>query len=53
MHTLIGMKKHNKQKVVINRKYCTLKYSAVVNYTYLIALRRDMPSTADDIFDLG
>lgn len=52
-HTLIGMKTHNKQKDLINRKYCTLKFSAVVNYAYLIALRRYMPSIADKIFDLG
>lgn len=29
------------------------RYSAVVNYAHLIALKRDMRSTVDEIFDLG
>lgn len=46
-HTFTGMEKHIKQKLFITRKYCTLTYSTVVNYSHLIALRKDMPSVAD------
>lgn len=52
-HTLTGMEKHIKQTFLINRKILYSRCSAVANYAHLIALKRDMPSTVDEIFDLG